>query len=527
MPREPLSSVDTAWLRMEEPTNMMMITGTMIFGAPIDWKRLRATLENRLLCFDRFRQRVVMPRSPLGTPYWEDDPRFDLDWHLKRAALPPPVNQIALENAVSALMSVQLDFSRPLWQIHLIERYGKGSALIVRLHHCIADGIALVHVLLSLTDKSPNTPWANASHQAAPSANPQGTFSRPVHPAFQLTQTLWRESKAALDDPDRLRELTRLGTEGALALGRFVFRSPDPKTLFKGELGLAKRAVWSKPIPLQNVKTVGRIASSTVNDVLLAAVAGALGSYMRDHGEIADGIKIRAIVPVNLRPLDSEPDLGNKFGLVFLTLPIGIEDPVERLREVKRCMDEIKSTPESAVVFGLLSVMGVAPAEIQDIAMDIFGAKGTAVITNVPGPKEQLYLAGAPLETIMFWVPQSGHLGLGVCILSYAGQVRLGIATDAGLVPDPETLIMAFQREFDALCKTAQKKYARRNKATRPLIKTVDQAIGAVNKALGKSGKPAVTRKKKPSACQAKTRAGQPCKNRPLPGSDLCRIHQK
>ena len=531
MSSEPFSPIDTAWLRMEDPANTMMITGIMVFGARIDWKRLRATIENRLLCFERFRQRAArsVPSSPLGAPRaaWEDDPHFDLDWHLKRAALPPPVNQAALQNAASELMSTQLDFSRPLWQMHLVERYGKGSALIVRLHHCIADGIALVHVLLSLTDKTPDAPWPAVPPQETRNADPTDEFSPQVRSVIRLTQRLGREGLAALDDPAYREKLARLGAESALALGRFVFRWPDPKTLFKGKLGLSKRAAWSKPLPLQQVKAVGRLVGGTVNDVLLAAVAGAMGRYMREHGDAqrADGVQIRAVVPVNLRSLKVTPDLGNKFGLVFLTLPVGLADPVERLREVKRRMDEIKSTPEPVVVFGLMNLMGMVPSEIQDIAVDIFGAKGTAVMTNVAGPKKQLYLAGAPLDMMMFWVPQSGRLGMGVSILSYAGRVWLGIATDEGLVPDPESIVQACHAEFSSLSKAAQKKIERRNKAARPMIKAVDVAMGTVDELLRKDGKTGAVQPS--TVCQAKTRAGQPCKNRARPGVEFCRVHQK
>jgi diacylglycerol O-acyltransferase len=517
MPGKQLSPVDHTWLRMERPDNMMMISGFMILGARMDWKRFRATIERRLLSFERFRQRIVPAASPLGLPHWQDDPAFDLDYHLQRAALPSPANQAALQQAASFLMSTQLDFTRPLWQMHLIERYGKGSALIVRLHHSMADGIALVHVLLSMTDASPNAPWpappikdTHAPHAASP--------ARITIPALH---TLMEESRHVLDDPAHLRELARLGAEGALALGRLVFRSPDPPTLYKGKLGIQKQAAWSKPIPLQAVKTIGRALGGTVNDVLLTAAAGALGRYMEQRGEPAAGIRIRAVVPVNLRPLDMPPDLGNRFGVVFLTLPIGIADPVDRLHEVKHCMDELKSTPEPAVAFGLLNVMGAVPKEIQDIAVALFQSKGTAVMTNVPGPKEKLYLAGAPLESVMFWVPQSGRLGLGVSILSYAGQVWLGIATDAGLVPDPDSIVQAFHAEFAAMSKVAARRQARRGKPAKPLMSALDQSIRRVDGLIEQAEKQiAIT------LCAARTKAGQPCKNRAQPGSVYCRRHQ-
>jgi WS/DGAT/MGAT family acyltransferase len=199
------------------------------------------------------------------------------------------------------------------------------------------------------------------------------------------------------------------------------------------------------------VKAVGRVSGGTVNDVLLTAVSGALGRYLHTRGEPAGGLDFRAVVPVNLRPIDEKPKLGNAFGLVFLSLPVGIADPLDRLFELKTRMDAIKGTPEAIVAFGVLGMMGVSVSQVQDIVLNIFGSKATAVMTNVPGPRQMRYFAGKPIDGIMFWVPQSGKLGLGVSIMSYNNKVLLGIATDAGLVPDPETIIAAFHDEFEAM----------------------------------------------------------------------------
>jgi diacylglycerol O-acyltransferase len=541
MAREPLSNVDTAWLRMEDPTNLMMVTGVMIFSAPMDFERLKATIKACLLRFDRFRQRVVSPRLPLGPYYWEDDPGFDLNVHLQRVTLPPPGDQVALEETVSYLMSTPLDFSRPLWQVHLVERYGDGCALIARLHHCIADGIALVHVLLSLTDRDPAAPWPVARPAERPRRDrgPLEALLRPARSAFRttarFTETLLQEGLETLTNPSHALDRARLGASGATALGKLALRWPDPKTLFKGPLGVDKQAAWSAPIPLPDVKAVGRVMGGTVNDVLLAAVTGALRRYMQDHGEPVEGLNLRAVVPVNLRPLDKVPEPGNNFGLVFLSLPVDIADPVERLFELKRRMDDLKDSPEAVVVFGLLNAVGMAPSEIQDIVVNIFGTKATAVMTNVPGPRETIYLAGAPLDTIMFWVPQSGHLGMGVSIISYAGQVRLGIVTDKGLVPDPEDIIAGFRVEFDELAELARQVEADQA-VSAPALKPIpegsvaaltaklDDALQKVTAMLESTQAP---QEKTPDRCQALTKTGRPCKNRPLPGSNFCHVHQK
>lgn len=481
----PLSNVDTAWLRMEAPTNSMMITGVMAFETPIDYDQLKATIENRLLRFNRFRQRVVPSHGPMGTPRWQDVDHLDLTYHLQQIDLPPPGGKEALQELVSRLMSTPLDFSRPLWQFHLVRNVDDGCAIVARLHHCIADGIALIQVLFSLTDGAPAPPPAEAEPARHPGRvrrllNP---VVRPMRSAYRTTAhtagLLWHEGLETLVHPAHAVDLARLATDSATALGRLALRWPDPKTLFKGPLGKAKRAAWSEPIALQQVKEIGRGLGGTVNDILLTAVSGGLRRYMQERGAAVDGLAIRGVIPVNLRAPGSALDLGNKFGLIFLTLPIGVDDPLERLHRLKCCMDDIKRTPEAAVALGILNVMGMTASQIQDLIVTIFGTKGTAVMTNVPGPREKLYVAGARLSTVMAWVPQSGALGLGVSIISYAGEVRMGIATDQGLVPDPERIVALLQDEFASLLALARTQTAGRG--VRPMLAVLDQALATLD----------------------------------------------
>ena len=432
-----MSSVDAAWLGMEDPTNLMMVTGVMVLEGKVDPRRLRTLLDKRLAPFHRFHQKVVRPRSRGNLPHWEDDEEFEVANHVSHVALPAPGGERALRELVSELMSSPLDMTKPLWHVHLIDGHERGSVVLARIHHSIADGIALVQVMLSLTDTSPTAtarPRAKRSHRSDGAA-PLGWLAGAVK---------------LLDDPARI-------AEGAYRLGRLVLLPPDPPTAFKGKLGRRKRAAWSDPIPLDGFKAIGKAFGATVNDVLVTTATGALRRYLDKRGEKVTGVAIRASVPVNLRPLDQAHKLGNSFGLVFLTLPIGIADPVRRLRAVKKEMDQLKRSPEAVVAYAMLNVMGLTPVEVEKLGLRFFGSKASAVLTNVPGPREPLYLAGRKLDTVMFWVPQSGRLGLGISILSYAGGVRLGVATDAGLVPDPERIIAEFDREFKALHEKASK----------------------------------------------------------------------
>ena len=447
----PMSSVDAAWLGMEDPTNLMMVTGVLILDGKLDPKKLKQVLDKRLAPFGRFHQRVVRPRTRGNLPHWQDDAKFDIDDHVSHIALPAPHDDKALRQLVSELMSTPLDTSKPLWHVHLIEGHAGNSVVLARIHHSIADGIALVRVMLSLTDATPNVRPARRRDEDHDSAGPLDWLPATIGRGISAGQRL-------LDDPARVRDLARLSAQGAYRLGRLIALPPDPKTAFKGDLGRRKRAAWSaQPLPLDDFKRIGKAFGGTVNDVLVATATGAVRRYLEKRGEETKGLAIRASVPVNLRPLEHAHKLGNSFGLVFLTLPVGIVDPVRRLRAIKKEMDDLKRSPEALVAYGVLNLMGRAPVEVEKLGLRFFGSKATAVLTNVPGPRESLYLAGRQVAKVMFWVPQSGRLGLGISILSYAGGVMLGVATDEGLVADPEKIVEAFATEFETLKQAAKR----------------------------------------------------------------------
>lgn len=452
---ERMSPVDTAWWHMEDPTNLMMITGIMTFDGQFDYDRVRRVIQKRLLRFDRFRQRIVESSNPLVGPRWERDPHFDLDAHLRVVGLPAPGGKPALERLVSDLMSTPLDYSKPLWQFYLIENYNGGCALVGRLHHCIADGISLMRVLLEMTDDTPESP--DLDEEPRKSKKP-GLLRRMTNPAIaaaktarSVTGTVLHESITTVQNPGRVWEATKFGAASAAQLGIIAARTPDPKTLFKGQLGTSKRAAWSRQLPLEDVKAIGRMTGGTVNDVMVTAVAGALRRYMEARGADTTGLNFRAYIPVNLRPLEGPLQLGNQFGLVFLSLPIGVVDQVERLNVVKQRMDNLKDSPEAFVAITLLNAGGMLPADVENLIFRFFHTKATAVLTNVPGPQKQLYMAGNPLREILGWVPQSGKLGLGISILSYNNKIQVGVNTDAGLVPDPDKIIQFFCEEFEEL----------------------------------------------------------------------------
>ncbi len=446
---EPLSGVDAAWLRMDDPTNLMTITAVLVLEDPMDVETLTELLEERFLGFMRFRQRV---RDPEGSPYWELDPHFSLDQHVRRSALPGDAGRAELKERVSDLMSDPLDREKPLWQMQLIEEYRGGSAIIARLHHCIGDGMALLQVLLSLADEYFD-PTRFPSTDDRPGLLPGAVRGaiKTLQGTVATGRRLLTESAKSLVSPSRALRRAKQGLSVGAALSKFLSLPPDSETPLKGELGVAQRATWSEPIDLASVKRIGNVVDAKVNDVLLGAVTGALRYYLASRDESTDAEITRALIPVNLRPLEQAFELGNRFGLVFLDLPVGLDDRLKRVLTVKQQMDEIKGSAEAVAAFGVLEGLGYVPLSVEDQAVRHFSNKASAVMTNVPGPQEPLHMKGRRVQHIMPWVPRAGHVGLGVSIFSYDGAVRLGIACDAGLIPDPDTIIDGFQHEFDQL----------------------------------------------------------------------------
>jgi WS/DGAT/MGAT family acyltransferase len=455
-----MSRVDTAWLRMDNDVNLMMIVGVWMLTPAITLGALRERIGDKLLRYPRFAQRVA--QGAMGAE-WVHDEAFDLEAHVVPAALQPGPGESqrqALQRLCGDLATQPFDPDRPLWQFHLVDGYEGGSAMVARVHHCIGDGIALISVMMSITDGGGSPPQPDPHEEAQEGGDwLQDAVVKPLAElaikAIKLSGSGASKALDAVDDPvQRL-----LGSVGLARTGLKVVRdaaalatlADDSPTLLKGRPAGRKVVAWSEPMPLEPVKTVGRALGCTVNDVLLACVAGAMGSYLLGRGDDPAGKSIRAMVPVNLRPLDQAWQLGNRFGLAPLVLPIGIEHPLQRLQAVRQRMAELKESFQPLLAFAVLSASGLFVQSVQDAILGLFAKKATAVMTNVPGPAVPLKLCGATLRQNMFWVPASGEIGVGVSILSYGGGVQFGLITDQALCPDPQAMIDRFEPEFEKL----------------------------------------------------------------------------
>jgi diacylglycerol O-acyltransferase len=465
-----MSRVDTAWLRMDSDVNLMMIVGVWLLQPAVTLEALRACIGERLLRYERFGQRVQ--QDALGAQ-WVDDEHFDITRHVVPARLVRRRGlgeRDALKALCGELASAPLDPRHPLWQFHLVEHYEGGSAIVARLHHCIADGISLISVMMSITDGGAAPPERERRKGPA-SDGPSGEGADGatdwladllIHPLGDLAvKAVGLAGGGASRSLDLLAhpgaplagtvDLARSGAQLVSDAASILLMPDDSPTRLKGALSGRKVMAWSEPMPLADVKSIGKGLNCSVNDVLLACVAGAVGEYLRACGDDPAGQEIRAMVPVNLRPLEHSHELGNRFGLAPLVLPVGIVNPIERVYEVRRRMAALKGSFQPLLAFGVLALAGVLVKGAQDALLETFSRKATAVMTNVPGPARPLQFCGSTLRQTMFWVPASGNIGLGVSILSYAGGVQFGVVADTARCPDPQALIAQFEPQFELL----------------------------------------------------------------------------
>ncbi len=473
---ERMSKVDTAWLRMDSAHNLMMILGVWLIKPAVSYDDTRDRIEERLLKYPRFSQRAQLDTTGAS---WVTDTTFDISRHVLREKLPAGARahpQQALQTRLAELAMQPMDRRYPLWDFRLIEHFDGGSALLVRIHHCIADGLALIAVIQSLVDGGSEPPqhqahasatsgWAAAEDWMAHSVIEPLTLA--AVKALEAAGEGAEQALKAMAEPrhvldNLLGKGLSKGLGGSADAARLAYRvlhdgaalalmPDDSPTRLKGTPGSTKRVAWCQPIPLDDVRAVSKALHCSINDVLLACVAGAIGQYLRAQGDSVAGKEIRAMVPVNLRSAADAYKLGNQFGLAPVVLPIGLDNPLARVFEVRRRMGELKGSLQPLLAFALLAVAGVLIKPAQDAMLSLFSKKTTAVMTNVPGPREKLSFCGATLEQALFWVPQSGTVGLGVSILSYGGGVQFGVISDTTLCPDPQAIIDQFAPEFERL----------------------------------------------------------------------------
>ncbi|PVZ12064.1 wax ester/triacylglycerol synthase family O-acyltransferase [Actinomycetospora cinnamomea] len=432
------SGIDTAWLQLEQPTNRMVVHGVLFCDGPVDVGTVRERVAQRWVPrYPGLRQRPQWSAGGLGPVRWVDD-EPDLTAHVDTVPLETPGDDAALARHVGQLMSRPLPTDRPWWAMHVLTGWeGDGTAVVVSIHHGLADGVALNHLFHALADDPPGTDEGTPVAYAAPPKRRRGV--RDVRLVRrEIPQRLRRLTRtvAGSSRPGGAEELAATGT----AIGRstaLIVRPPaDAETALRGELGTAKSARWTRSVDLATIKKVGGEHGASVNDVLCAAIAGALREYLGESGGGDDVPRLRAVMPTNLRRLDRPVShwLGNEFGLVLPTIPTDEPDPDRRIERVRRTMASIKRTNQALATFIGIAAAGHGRSAWTQRLVRRYAEAASLIITNVPGPVRELTIAGTRVRDLLFWVPCSGQLALGVSILSYAGRVRLGVAADTGVL---------------------------------------------------------------------------------------------
>lgn len=460
--REPFSGTDNAWRRMGETNNLMTITGVLMFEETVTYEEVCDRLAERLLRFDRFSMKVGGRQRRFRRPYWEQVEDFDIENHIYELSLPEPNDQETFQRFIGTLMSRPLDERRPLWEAFVLHDAGPddGNAVAFRINHSIGDGFALMHVMLGLVDNPHELEFPIGGISAPP--RPDLDESRIEDDAGPEPDPMSKTDSGAIDT---IRELSAsnivdslsLSAKGVKAGYDLLTMDAEPQTSLYGTLGPTKRAAWTKRVPLEDVKTVGRAHGATVNEVLLATAAGAIRRVLDGRGEDTTDLQLHCTMPVNLKPMEERPEsLGNYFGITFVPLPVGTTDLGERIDLVHDQVDLQTAGIEAFLMYQLINLGGIVPEFLQKAVMKFFHGHATGIVTNVPGPLDNAEFAGTEISDLIFWVPQGNDQGLGISIMSYGGFVRVGIASDENLLSDPTEMTDAFENEIDMLVEQAQ-----------------------------------------------------------------------
>ena len=407
---------DAAWLGMERPTNLMVVTAVLMLDGRPDLDDLRAVVQRRVVDrYPGFRRRVVRTWRRWPRTRWQDDPDFDLGRHLSAESLDGALST-SLDGFIAGLLSQPLDRSRPLWLMRLVTGSDGDSALVVRVHHCMGDGIALAQVLLSLTDPLGGDPLRGDPPGAS-------TVTAPRLGAWAAFSTAARV----------LTELVRV-----------PLLPSEPASGLRGPLSRTKVVARGTGVDLAEVKR--RADGASVNEAVLLAVTAALREHLLATSARVPAA-VRVLVPVDLRGRGAAvpSSLGNRFGMVLVTLPVGEPDADRRRDALRRDSSRARASAQALATLVGLTMLGALPVATQALAVSLLGRRATAVVTNVPGPRETVALAGSAVRQVTFWVPQTGAVGVGISVFSYAGAISVGVAADARLLPDPAPLVSAIE----------------------------------------------------------------------------------
>jgi len=438
-----LSGLDTSFLNLETGPVHMHVASTTIFEGPApSEEELRDHIESRLHLVPRFRQKLRFVPLGQGRPVWVDDPQFNLDYHVRHTALPPPGSEEQLRTLAARIFSQRLDRTKPVWEMWLVDGLeGNRFALVTKCHHCLVDGVSGVDITTVLFD---------LDREAAETTSPEPWLPQPEPSNTQLL------GEALLDRATNPVEIVRGARDVVTAPRRFADAAAKelvaagsflrtglaaPGSPINCAIGPYRRFAWVRT-DLADMKSIKNVAGGTVNDVVVAAVSGALGRYLRGRGHSTEGLELRAMVPISVRADDEHGSLGNRVSAMMAPLPVDREDPIERLEAVSETMKDLKSSSQAVGASLLTDVTDFTPPTIAAQAARLQSRQRffNTVVTNVPGPQFPLYLLGRELLDIFPMVPLAANQAVCFGIMSYNGGINFGLTADYDSSPDLDTL---------------------------------------------------------------------------------------
>ncbi|HEY2260448.1 MAG TPA: wax ester/triacylglycerol synthase family O-acyltransferase [Solirubrobacteraceae bacterium] len=455
-----LTGLDTSFLHLERDSAHMHVAGCMVFeGTAPAYDELVAQIVSRLHLVPRYRQRLALVPLGQGRPVWVDDPHFNVNFHVRHTALPRPGGDEQLKRLAGRVFSQSLDRSRPLWELWLVEGLADDRfAILSKTHHALVDGVSGVDIATVLFDTSPEPlPVAPPEREWVPRPLPSGAqlLADALLERATVPGEIVRGVRATLRGPRHIAErMTHaLGGVGAMAKAGLQAAPPSP---FNVRIGPHRRFTWVDG-ELAEFKAVKNALGGTLNDVVLAAVAGALGRYLRLHGEPTEDLVLKAMVPVSVRADVQRGALGNRVAAMWARLPVGVHDPVQRLLTIAREMDGLKESGQAVGAQVLTELTGFAPPTIMAQAARLQARQRlfNLVVTNVPGPQFPLYMLSRQLEAMYPMVPLAENQALGIAIMSYNGQLNFGLNADYDAMGDLEALADELRASIEELVAAA------------------------------------------------------------------------
>jgi diacylglycerol O-acyltransferase / wax synthase len=462
---ERLSGLDTSFLHLERSGAHMHVASVSVFdGEAPSHQEFRDHIASRLHLVPRFRQKLRFVPLNQSRPVWVDDPHLNLDYHVRQTALPAPGSDEQLRNLASRIFSQQLDRSKPLWELWLVEGLTDGRfAIIGKSHHALVDGVSGVDITTVLFDLDPEPqgapdkapPWL-----ASPEPTDMQLLSEAVKERLTSPKEIYRGFRAVLRGPRQV-------LQGLGATSKMVTAGMSaPDSVFNVEIGPHRRFQMSQA-DLGDLKRVKDAHGGTVNDVILSIVAGGLGKYLSARGHDTEGLELRAMVPVSVRADEEHGALGNRIAAMMAPLPVWCEDPVERLRLMSAEMGDLKTSGQAVGAEILTRLTDFAPSTIASQAARLQPAQRffNLVVTNVPGPQFPLYVLGRKMESIFPMVPLARRQALCVGIMSYNGQVNFGLVGDYDAMADLDSFALDLEAATKEVVATAPKRKAKKGKA--------------------------------------------------------------